>query len=146
MYGHITYIHIFYNLIMVKKTINPKVVIHLSISQDLKQFLIDNNINASELFEKAILELMDITKNEKKEDVMEYYPDIKKMLENERILVVPYQFEDRAFFREKQIQALNILRHRLGFNLDDAKKILDKYIKEKEKEIKEIGKERYRDF
>jgi|GEM_PF-645805 len=146
MYGHITYIHIFYNLIMVKKTINPKVVIHLSISQDLKQFLIDNNINASELLEKAILELMDITKNEKKEDVMEYYPDIKKMLENERILVVPYQFEDRAFFREKQIQALNILRHRLGFNLDDAKKILDRYIKEKEKEIKEIGKERYRDF
>ena len=146
MYGHITYIHIFYNLIMVKKTINPKVVIHLSISQDLKQFLIDNNINASELLEKAILELMDITKNEKKEDVMEYYPDIKKMLENERILVVPYQFEDRAFFREKQIQALNILRHRLGFNLDDAKRILDRYIKEKEKEIKEIGKERYRDF
>jgi hypothetical protein len=131
---------------MVKKTINPKVVIHLSISQDLKQFLIDNNINASELFEKAISELMNITKNEKKEDVMEYYPDIKKMLENERILAVPYQFEDRAFFREKQIQALNILRHRLGFNLDDAKKILDKYIKEKEKEIKEISKERYRDF
>jgi len=131
---------------MVKKTINPKVVIHLSISQDLKQFLIDNNINASELFEKAILELMDITKNEKKEDIMEYYSDIKKMLENERILVVPYQFEDRAFFREKQIQALNILRHRLGFNLDDAKKILDKYIKEKEKEIKEIDRERHRDF
>jgi len=131
---------------MVKKTINPKVVIHLSISPDLKEFLIDNNINASELLEKAILELMDITENEKKEDIMEYYPDIKKMLENERILIVPFQFEDKAFFREKQIQAMNILRHRLGFNLDDAKKILDRYIKEKEREIKEIGKERYKDL
>jgi len=131
---------------MVKKTINPKVVIHLSIAPELKEFLIDNNINASELLEKAILELMDITKHEKKEDIMEYYPDIKKLLENERILIVPYQFEDKAFFREKQIQAMNILRHRLGFNLDDAKKILDKYIKEKEKEIKDINEERHKDF
>jgi len=131
---------------MVKKTINPKVVIHLSISPDLKEFLIDNNINASELLEKAILELMDLTKNEKKEDIMEYYPDIKKMLENERILVIPYQLEDKAFFREQQIRAMNILRHRLGFNFDDAKKILDKYIKEKEKEIKELDRERHRDF
>jgi len=131
---------------MVKKTINPKVVIHLSISPDLKEFLIDNNINASELLEKAILELMDLTKNEKKEDIMEYYPDIKKMLENEKILVIQYQFEDKAFFREQQIRAMNILRHRLGFNFDDAKKILDKYIKEKEKELKELDRERHRDF
>jgi len=122
---------------MVRKVVNPKVVIHLTIPPDLKQFLIDNNINASELLEKAIAELMDLTNNEKKEDIMEYYEDIKKRLEHERILISPMQFEDKAFFRELQIRAMNILRHTLGFSYEDARRLLEKYIREKQREIME---------
>jgi len=130
---------------MVRKVVNPKVVIHLTISPDMKQFLIDNNINASELLEKAIAELMDLTRNEKKEDVMEYYDDIKKRLEASNIFIVPYQFEDKALFREKQIQAMDILRHKLGFNYEDAKRILERYTKEKEEEVAQ-NEENYRDL
>jgi len=130
---------------MVRKVVNPKVVIHLTIPPDMKQFLIDNNINASELLEKAIAELMDLTRNEKKEDVMEYYEDIKKRLENLSILVIPYQFEDKAYFREQQIKAMDILRHKLGFNYEDAKRILERYTKEKEEEVAQ-NEENYRDL
>jgi len=122
---------------MAKKTVNPKVLIHLTISPDMKQFLIDNNINASELLEKAISELMEISKEEKKEDISQYYPDVKKYLEHFNIFTSFLQFEDKAFFRERQIEAMNILRHRLGFNFEDSKKLLERYIKEKQKEIKQ---------
>ena len=125
---------------MVRKVVHPKVLIHLTIDPELKQFLIDNNINASELLEKAILELMDITKQEKEEDIMEYYPDVKKRLESSKIFTVPMQFEDKAFYRETQIRAMYILRHNLGFNYEDAKRILERYIREKQKEMKEISK------
>jgi len=122
---------------MTKKVVNPKVLIHLTISPDLKEFLIQNNINASELLEKAIIELMEATKDGKDEDVMEYYDDIKKRLEHDRILVSPMQFEDKAYFRELQIRAMNILRHTLGFNYGDAKKLLERYINDKQKEVLE---------
>ena len=131
---------------MVKKVVHPKVLIHLTIDPELKQFLIDNNINASELLEKAILELMDITKQEENEDIMEYYQDIKRRLESSKIFTVPMQFEDKAFYRETQIRAMYILRHNLGFNYEDAKKILERYIGEKEKEMKEISKEDLRGY
>jgi len=120
---------------MAKKVVNPKVLIHLTISPDLKQFLIENNINASELLEKAIIELMEVTKDGPGEDIMEYYEDIKKRLEHERILISPMQFEDKAFFRELQIRAMNILRHNLGFSYEDARKLLERYIREKQEEI-----------
>jgi len=131
---------------MARKTINPKVLIHLTISPDMKQFLIDNNINASELLEKAISELMEIANSEKQENIFEYYEDVKKYLENMRIFVMPYQFEDKAYFRELTIHAMNTLRHKLGFNYEDAKKLLEKYVKDKEKELKEINKDRFRDY
>jgi len=130
---------------MAKKTVNPKILIHLTISPDMKQFLIDNNINASELLEKAIAELMEITKDEKKEDAFTYYEDVKKYLENLNILSHPAHFEDKAFFRELQIKALNILRHRLGFNFEDSKKLLEKYIKDKKREF-EKNKDQYEDW
>jgi len=122
---------------MVRKVVHPKVLIHLTIDPELKQFLIDNNINASELLEKAILELMDITKQEEEEDTMEYYPDIKKRLEHDRILIGPMQFEDKAYYREQLIRAMQILRHTLGFNVRDAKKLLEKYVNDKKQEIME---------
>ena len=127
---------------MARKTINPKILIHLTISPDMKQFLIDNNINASELLEKAIAELMEISKDQKKEDILQYYQDVKKYLEHFNILTSKAQFEDKALFRERQIQAMNILRHRLGFNFEDSKKILEQYIREKQKEIKQ-NKDQY---
>jgi len=37
---------------------------------------------------------------------------------------------------------MNILRHRLGFNFEDSKKILEQYIREKQKEIKQ-NKDQY---
>jgi hypothetical protein len=146
MYDHIIYIYILYNLIMVKKVVNPKVVIHLTIAPDLKQFLVDHNINASELLEEAIIELMDTAEDEKKEDIMEYYRDIKKRLENERIFTHPMQFEDKASFREVQIKAMHILRHKLGFSYEDSKKLLERYTKEKQKEVKKMSIENYRDY
>ena len=122
---------------MVKKVVHPKVLIHLTIDPELKQFLIDNNINASELLEKAILELMDISKQENEEDIMEYYPDVKKRLEHNRILIGIVQFEDKAYYREQLIRAMQILRHNLGFNVKDAKKLLEKYVDDKKQEIME---------
>jgi len=122
---------------MVKKVVNPKVLIHLTIDPGLKQFLIDNNINASELLEKAIIELMDIAKQEEEEDIMEYYPDIKKRLEHDRILIGPMQFEDKAYYREQLIRAMQILRHQLGFSIKDAKRLLEKYIEDKKHETME---------
>jgi len=130
---------------MAKKTVNPKVLIHLTISPDMKQFLIDNNINASELLEKAIAELMEITKNEMEEDLSQYYEDVKKYLEHSKILTHPADFQNKVSFRERQIQAMNILRHRLGFNYEDSKKLLDKYIKDKQKEIEE-NKEEFEEY
>ena len=130
---------------MAKKVVNPKVLIHLTIAPDLKQFLIENNINASELLEKAIMELIEISKNEQREDIMEYYEDIKKRLESQNILVIPYQFEDKAYFREQQIKAMDILRHKLGFNYEDAKKILERYTREKEEEVLQ-NSENYKDL
>jgi len=130
---------------MAKKTLNPKVLIHLTISPDMKQFLIDNNINASELLEKAIAELIETTKNEMKEDLSQYYEDIKKYLEHFKILTHPIDFENKVHFRERQIQAMNILRHRLGFNFEDSKKLLEKYIKDKQKEIEE-NKEEFEEY
>jgi len=130
---------------MPKKTMNPKVLIHLTISADMKQFLIDNNINASELLEKAIAELMEITKNKIKEDLSQYYEDVKKYLEHFKILTHPMDFENKAHFRERQIQAMNILRHKLGFNFEDSKELLEKYIKEKQKEIEE-NKEKFEEY
>jgi len=121
---------------MAKKTVNPKVLIHLTISPEMKQFLIDNNINASELLEKSIVELMEITKNETKEDISQYYKDVKKYLENYNILINTSQFEDKAYFRELQIRAMDILRHKLGFNFEDSKKLLERYIKDKKREVK----------
>jgi len=120
---------------MVRKVLNPKVLIHLSISPDIKKFLMDHNINASELLEKAVLELMDIANQGNQENILEYYPDIKRKLESYNIFVIPYQFEDKAYYRELQIKALSILRNKLGFSYEDSKKILEKYIKEKQKEI-----------
>jgi len=132
---------------MVKKSLNPKVLIHLTISPDMKQFLIDNNINASELLEQAITELMDITKNIVQEDISEYYEDIKKRFEHDGFLTIPYQFEDKVYFRELQIRILNYLRHKLGFNLENAKKILERYVKDKQKEIMEnFEKDREKDY
>ena len=130
---------------MARKTINPKVLIHLTISPDMKQFLIDNNINASELLEKAISELMEISKNEIKENLSEYYDDVKKYLENLKILNHPAQFEDKISFRESQIKALNILRHKLGFNFEDSKKLLERYIKDKKREF-EKNKDQYEEW
>jgi len=130
---------------MVKKTINPKVLIHLTISPDMKQFLIDNNINASELLEKSIAELMEISKNIIKEDLSQYYEDVKKYLEHFKILTHPIDFENKVYFRERQIQAMNILRHKLGFNYEDSKKLLERYVKEKQKEIEE-NKEEFEDW
>jgi len=130
---------------MAKKTVNPKILIHLTISPDMKQFLIDNNINASELLEKAIAELMEITKNETEEDLSQYYEDVKKYLEHLKILVHPADFQNKVSFRERQIQAMNILRHKLGFNFEDSKKLLEKYIKDKQKEIEE-NKEEFEEY
>jgi len=130
---------------MARKTVNPKVLIHLTISPDLKQFLIDNNINASELLEKAIVELIEITKNEMKEDLSQYYEDVKKYLEHFKILTHPIDFDNKVYFRERQIQAMNILRHKLGFNFEDSKKLLEKYIKDKQKEIEE-NKEEFEEY
>jgi len=125
--------------------VNPKVVIHLTIPPDLKQFLIDNNINASELLEKAIAELMDLTNNEKKEDIMEYYEDIKKDLESRNIFTHPIEFDNKARYREEQIHAMNLLRHQLGFSYEDAKKLLEKYIEDKKQEIME-NKEKFASY
>ena len=130
---------------MAKKVVNPKVLIHLTISPDLKQFLIENNINASELLEKAIIELMEVARDGQSEDIMDYYEDVKKRLESQRIFVVPYQFQDKTYFRELQVKTMDILRHKLGFNYEDARKLLDRYIKEKEEEVLK-NSEDYRDL
>ena len=79
---------------------------------------------------------MEITKNETKEDISQYYKDVKKYLENYNILINTSQFEDKAYFRELQIRAMDILRHKLGFNFEDSKKLLERYIKDKKREVK----------
>jgi len=139
MYDHKFYIYIYYIFLMVKKVLNPKILIHLTISPDMKKFLIDNNINASELLEKAIIELMNISKNEANENIFDYYADIKRRLESEKILTHPAHFEDKAYFREMQIRAMNILRYKLGFDYEDAKRLLERYIKDKRQEIEDLG-------
>jgi len=129
---------------MVKKTLSPKVLIHLSIDPELKRFLVEHNINASELLEKSIMELVEITKQEDKEDPMEYYEDIKKRLKGDGVLNAKIKFTDRAFFREEQIRAMNILRHKLGFNFEDAKRILEKYVEDMRRETEEEEEEENR--
>jgi len=115
---------------MTKKTINPKVLIHLTISPDIKKWMIEHNINASELLENSVKELINVTGDSADQDNDEFYKALKEKLRESSLFTTKFQFSDPLLKQENSIIIINMLRTKYGLSLDLSKKLLDRYIKE----------------
>jgi len=116
---------------MTKKTMNPKVLVHLTISPELKKWVIDNNINASQLLENAIIELINGTGDRlEPQNNDELYNAIAARLRDEKYFTTPYQLEDLATAKELSVKLVTTLRTKYGLDLRSSKEFLEKYIKD----------------
>ena len=120
---------------MTKKTINPKVLIHLTISPDIKKWMIEHNINASELLENSVKELINVTGDSIDQNNDEFYNALKEKLRESFLFTTKFQFSDPLLKQENSVIIINMLRTKYGLSLDLSKKFLDRYIKEQEKII-----------
>jgi len=114
---------------MTKKTMNPKILVHLTISPEIKKWLIDNNVNASELLENATIELINgVGDRLEPQSNDELYNALAQRFRDDNFFTVPYQFEDLALQKEQSVKLITTLRTKYGLDLKSSKEFLERYI------------------
>jgi hypothetical protein len=121
---------------MTKKTMNPKILVHLTISPEIKKWLIDNNVNASELLENATIELINgVGDRLEPQSNDELYNALAQRFKDDNYFTVPYQFEDLALQKEQSVKLITTLRTKYGLDLKSSKEFLERYIADQKRLI-----------
>ena len=111
-----------------KKTLEPKTTVHLSIDSELKAYAIKQNMNLSDLLETEIKEYMKIETaiDNERDQILEAIESQEK----ERYLrVPPFARENKAYGISWRNKAVHQLRKEYGLKFEDAYELVKRAIK-----------------